>query len=230
MSSTVPRTDAPPKKKFHHGQPLIVYFKVVSNLQLASSTNHEPVIGRLCCSICHYDTIRDATKCRVATFSFSQSGTGVWGGAPSRLASGGITPENFRNSICDLAHFDAIWWQLFVGRRTRYICNFAVKIEPVCQLQCPHDCTVVLPLLSNERALKSGTFGVPGLVLAQGRDIPGNPGWVATLIMWSLSTSQQQARIKHTRARTHTHTPRRTCVRVVTSYHSHDHTSSTLCV
>jgi len=155
----------PPKKKFHHGQPLIVYFKVVSNLQLASSTNHEPVIGRLCCSICHYDTIRDATKCRVATFSFSQSGTGVWGGAPSRLASGGITPENFRNSICDLAHFDAIWWQLFVGRRTRYICNFAVKIEPVCQLQCPHDCTVVLPLLSNERALKSGTFGVPGLVL-----------------------------------------------------------------
>jgi len=180
----------PPQKKFHHGQPLIVYFKVVSNLQLASSTNHEPVIGRLCCSICHYDTIRDATKCRVATFSFSQSGMGVWGGAPSRLASGGITPENFRNSICDLAHFDTIWWQLFVGRRTRYICNFAIKIEPVCQLQCPHDCTVVLPQLSNERALKSGTFGVPGLVLL-GRGTTrhksgtsgtgGNPNYVVTL-------------------------------------------------
>ena len=61
--------------------------------------------------------------------------------------------------------FDAIWWQLFVGRRTRYICNFAIKIEPICQLQCPHDCTAVLSLLSNEHALKSGTFGVPGLVL-----------------------------------------------------------------
>jgi len=29
---------------------------------------------------------------RIATFSLSQSGTGVWGGAPSRRASGGITP------------------------------------------------------------------------------------------------------------------------------------------
>jgi len=58
-------------------------------------------------------------------------------------------------------------WQLFVGRRTRHICNFAIKIEPICQIQCPHDCTVVsiLPLLSNEHALKSRTFGVPGLVL-----------------------------------------------------------------
>jgi len=62
-------------------------------------------------------------------------------------------------------HFDAIWWQLFVGRRTRFICNFAIKTEPICQLQCPHDCTAVLPLLRNEHALKSGTFGVPRLVL-----------------------------------------------------------------
>ena len=60
-----------------------------------------------------------------------------------------------------------------------------MKIEPVCQLQCPHDCTVVLPLLSNERALKSGTFGVPGLVLL-GRGITrhkfgtgGNRKWLA---------------------------------------------------
>ena len=50
---------------------------------------------------------------RVATFALSQSGT-----------------ENFWNSICDLVHFEAIWWQLFVGRQTRYICNFAIKIEP----------------------------------------------------------------------------------------------------
>jgi len=70
--------------------------------------------------------------------------------------------------MCDLVRFAAIWWlQLYVGRRTQYICNFAIKIEPICQLQCPRDCTVVLPLfvLSNEHASKSGTFGVSGLVL-----------------------------------------------------------------
>ena len=95
---------------------------------------------------------------RVATFSLSQSGTvGPADGHP-----GVIPPENFRNSVCDLVYFYEIWWQLFVGRRTRYICNFAIKTEPICQLQCPHDCTAVLPLLSNEHALKSGTFGVPG--------------------------------------------------------------------
>jgi len=38
--------------------------------------------------------------------------------------------------MCDLVHFEAIWWQLFVGR------NFATKVEPNCQLQCAHDCTV----------------------------------------------------------------------------------------
>jgi len=91
---------------------------------------------------------------------------GVWGGAPSRRASGGYhSLKTFWNSLCDLVHFDAIWWQLFVGHETRYIYNFAIKIEPICQLQCPHDCTAVLPLLSNEHALKSGTFGVKGLVL-----------------------------------------------------------------
>ena len=40
-------------------------------------------------------------------------------------------------------HFEAIWWQLFVGRQTRYICNFAIKIEPNCQLKCAHDCAVL---------------------------------------------------------------------------------------
>ena len=49
------------------------------------------------------------------------------------------SPENFWNSMC-LVHFDAIWLQLFVGR---YICNFAIKIEPICQLQCPDDCNAV---------------------------------------------------------------------------------------
>jgi len=36
----------------------------------------------LCLSVCP----------RIATFLLSQSGTGVWRGAPSRRASGGITP------------------------------------------------------------------------------------------------------------------------------------------
>ena len=51
------------------------------------------------------------------------------------------------------------------GSYLQAACNFALKIERICQLQCPRDCTAVLPLLSNEHALKSGTFGVPGLVL-----------------------------------------------------------------
>jgi len=70
------------------------------------------------------------------------------------------------------------WWQLFVGRRTRYICNFAIKMEPICQLQCPHDCTAVLSLLSNEHALKSGTFSVPGMVLS-GCDTTWHKFWTS---------------------------------------------------
>ena len=68
------------------------------------------------------------------------------------------------------------------GSYLQAACNFALKIEPICQLQCPRDCTAVLPLLSNEYALKSGTFGVPGLVLwgaAPHGTNPGNPGRVA---------------------------------------------------
>jgi len=74
---------------------------------------------------------------RVATFALFKSATG----------SEGITRGKFWNSICNLVHFEAIWCQLFVGR------NFATKIEPNCQLQCAHDCTVLLLLLSNEYAL-----------------------------------------------------------------------------
>ena len=131
--------------------------------------------------------------CRVATFSLSQSGTGVWGGDPSRRRSGVLPSENFWNSICDLVHFDAIWWQLYVGRRTRYICNFAMKIEPIRQLQCRHDCTAVLPLLSNERALKSGTFGVPGLVLL-GRGITRHKSGTSREIRdgWQPYTTDRQ--------------------------------------
>ena len=102
---------------------------------------------------------------RAATFSLFQFGTVAWGRASRRRGSRGITSETFWNSVCDLVHSYAIWWQLCVGRRTRYICNIAIKIEPICQLPCRYDCTVVLSLLSIEHALKSGTFDVPGLVL-----------------------------------------------------------------
>jgi len=61
-------------------------------------------------------------------------------------------PENFWYSVSGLVHFGAGWWQLYVGRRSRYICNFAIKIEPICQLQYLSDCTVVLLLLSSEHA------------------------------------------------------------------------------
>jgi len=105
--------------------------------------------------------------CYLFTFPIRDGGLGR---SPSRRASGGITfGKLFWNSLRDLVHFCAVWWQLFVGRRSRYICNFAIKMEPICQLQCPQDCTAVLLLLSNEHALKSGTFGVPGTN-------PGHPG------------------------------------------------------
>jgi len=105
---------------------------------------------------------------------------GRWPGAePPADGRPGVSPsENFWNSLCDLVHFDAIWWQSFAGRRTRYICNFAIKIEPICQLQCPQDCTAVLSLLSNEHALKSGTFGVPGTVLP-GRGTTWHKFWTS---------------------------------------------------
>jgi len=110
----------------------------------------------------------DAAACsqlRLPPFHFPNPGRGSGAEPPADGRPGVSPPENFWNSICDLVHFDAIWWQLYVGLRTRYICNFAIKIEPICQLQCSHDCTAVLPLLSNEHALKSGTFGVARLVL-----------------------------------------------------------------
>jgi len=79
---------------------------------------------------------------RVATFSLFQSGYWGTGRSPQPTGVRGYdSPENFWNSMCDLVRFAAIWWlQLYVGHRTRYICNFAIKIEPICRLQCPHDC------------------------------------------------------------------------------------------
>ena len=98
-------------------------------------------------------------------FQFPNPGRGSGAEPPADGRPGVSPPENVLNSVCDLVHFCAIRWQLFVGRRTRYICSFAIKIEPICQLQCPHDYTATLSLLSNEHALKSGRFGVPGLVV-----------------------------------------------------------------
>jgi len=93
------------------------------------------------------------------------------GAEPPADGHPGLSPqEHFWNCIPDLVHFDAVWWQLFVGWQTLYICNIAIKIKPICQLQCSHDCMAVLPLPSNEYALKSRTFGVPGLNRAQIRD------------------------------------------------------------
>jgi len=59
-------------------------------------------------------------------FHCHNPGRGFGGKAPSRRGSAVSPRENFWNCIRDLVHFDAVWWQLFVGRRTRYICNFAI--------------------------------------------------------------------------------------------------------
>ena len=97
---------------------------------------------------------------RVATFHFPNPGRGSGTVPPADGRPGVSPPKNFWNSVCDLVHFDAIWWP-----PDPVLCNFAMKIEPISQLQCSHSRTAVLPLLSNEHALKSGTFGVPGTVL-----------------------------------------------------------------
>ena len=76
-------------------------------------------------------------------FHFPNPGRGSGGEAPSRPGVLGVSPgENFCNCVCDLLYFVAVWWPLFVGRRTRYICNFAINInlKPICQLRCPRDC------------------------------------------------------------------------------------------
>jgi len=115
--------------------------------------------------IVHLYCVVHRSELGLPLFHFPNPGRGS-GVEPLADGRPGVSPpKNFWNSVHDLVHFDAIWWQLFVGRWTRYICNFAIKIEPICQLQCPRDCTAVLPLLSDEDALKSGTFGVLGLVL-----------------------------------------------------------------
>ena len=128
-------------------------------------------------SLFHSLIIDTTSEYRVATFSLSQSRTGVWGWSPSRRRPG-YHPWKLLEFYMWFGAFwyHAIWWQLSVGRRTRYICNLAIKTEQICQLQCPRDSTVVLLLLSNEHALKSGIFGVPGLVLLGLRTAWHNPG------------------------------------------------------
>jgi len=75
------------------------------------------------------------------SFHFPNPERGSGAEPPAEGRPGVSPPEHVWNSICHLVHFDAVWWQLglFVGRRTRYICNFAIKTEPICQLQCPHE-------------------------------------------------------------------------------------------
>jgi len=133
-------------------------------------------------SLFHSFIIDTMSEYRVATFSLSQSRTGVWGWSPSRLRPG-YHPWKLLEFYMWFGAFwnHAVWWQLSVGRRTWYICNLAIKTEQICQLQCPRDSTVVLLLLSNEHALKSGIFGVPGLWRGTAWHNQGNPGRVATL-------------------------------------------------
>jgi len=78
---------------------------------------------------------------RVATFSLLQSGTGIWWPSPQPMKGPGIAPGKLLEFCIWLVQFDAVWWQLFVGCRARYIHNIAIKIELICQLQCPHGCT-----------------------------------------------------------------------------------------
>ena len=137
---------------------------------------------------CYWDLLWRVCLIGLPPFHFPNLGRGSWGGAPVDGVQG-ITPWKLLEFYMWFGAFRnrAIWWQLFVGHRTRYICNLAIKTEPICQLRCPRDCTVVLLLHSSEHALtqlhtftlKFRTFGIPGLVLL-GRGTawhnPGHPG------------------------------------------------------
>jgi len=112
------------------------------------------------------------TATRVATFSLSQSGT--WSGSPSRRVSGGITAENFWNSIW----FRAFWFNL-VAVFCRppdpvhlYLCNKNYSVFTSKNAEFILGLLLLLLLLLIYRhfdfTLKSGTFGP-------------NPGRVATL-------------------------------------------------
>jgi len=141
---------------------IILSFHIIANI--CSSTDKKIILSSSTLKD-QFGKLSETVGTRVATFSLSQSGTGVWGWSPALTRVRGYHPrKTFWNSVCDLVHSDAIWWQLCVGHQTRYICNFAIKIEPICQLPCQHACTVALSLLSNEHALKSGTFVIPGPV------------------------------------------------------------------
>jgi len=77
----------------------------------------------LCSSYVRYSTLvlcSSQVRTRVATFSLSQSGTGVWGGAPCRRASGGITPKK-------LLEF-CIWFGAFWRNLVAVICR---SLDPV---------------------------------------------------------------------------------------------------
>ena len=124
---------------------------------------------------CYWDLLwRVLTVCLIGLPPFHFHFSGVLGRSPSRWVRG-ITPWKLLEFYMWFGAFRnrAVWWQLFVGHRTRYICNLSIKTEPICQLQCPRDCTVVLFLHSSEHALtqlhtftlKFRTFGIPGLVL-----------------------------------------------------------------
>jgi len=118
--------------------------------------------------------------------------------------------------------FGAIWWQLFVGRQTRYICNFAIKSEPNCQYygtntaqgpttiqQCKNlyytrpiitiVTIVIIFIYVTSTYLEIWDIWRPGAGLAgtrdsiaQIRDIPGNPGRVATLAGSGVFTPRSQ--------------------------------------
>ena len=52
-------------------------------------------------------------------FHFPNLGRGLGVKPPADGGPEVSPPEKFRNSVCDLVHFDAIWWQLNVGHWTR---------------------------------------------------------------------------------------------------------------
>jgi len=106
---------------------------------------------------------------KVATFHFPNPGRVSEGGAPNRRGSG-VSPLETRGILHEIGGFFCNCCQLFVGPRTFVT---AIKIEPICQLQWrqvyytrPIITTVIIIFFRHfDFTLKSGTFGVLGLVL-----------------------------------------------------------------
>jgi len=137
------------------------------------------LLGCIGCTRCNLIRISGV---RVATFAF----------LPNRDGGPGVSPpENFWNSICDLEHFEAIWWlecnavllHKHMGLQSNSVRTCIILGLLLLLLLFSLFLFTLLRLYLEVRDIWRPGAGLAGMrdSMAQIRDIPGNPGRVATL-------------------------------------------------